>query len=98
MSGAGRLGRDAEHAESGAYDAASSPANNAAWPPCECPKTSTLLLGGGGLQTACRAGRVEHTPPLALADQKRVQAGSAEPLVVGGGDHIARVEERLHPG
>ena len=95
-SAAGAAAATPNTSSSGAYDDASSPANNADCPPCECPATSTRSLAPDPLERARGTRRVEHTAALALTDEVRVHAGSAESLVVGGGDDVARVDELLH--
>ena len=48
---------------SGAYSAASSPLNNAAWPPCECPHTMKRLVACALLRL--RAARTESSTECA---------------------------------
>ena len=50
---------------SGAYDAASSPANKAEWPPSESPNTSALLPAAAAFRP--RAARAASSTPASLA-------------------------------
>ncbi len=57
------------------------------------PGDEQLTPGPGAVDPASRTGGIEDAPTLALAHEVRVDTGRAEPLVVGGGDHVAGANE-----
>ena len=81
----------------GAHSSARLAANSADCPPWEWPAIRYRLpsvgdeLAGGGDD-------VDDAAALGLADEVRMRAGSAEALIVGGDDRVARLDPVLELG